>query len=88
MKQTVSLSRMMTVGKQVRLRPSTQVPWYIDAKSQNSFSLLPPLCGRIKQKVIISVGTPVKDNGLPPQQVKACSSFWELTNLATFWLTK
>ncbi|WP_198600023.1 cache domain-containing protein, partial [Vibrio cyclitrophicus] len=38
-------------------------PWYIDAKSKNSLVVTAPYVDASSKKVIISVGTPVKDNG-------------------------
>ncbi|MDN3616498.1 methyl-accepting chemotaxis protein [Vibrio gallaecicus] len=55
-------------------------PWYIDAKSQNRLVVTAPYVDASSNKVIISVGTPVKDNG----KFTAGMFFdLELTNLAT-----
>ncbi|HAS25608.1 MAG TPA: chemotaxis protein, partial [Vibrio sp.] len=55
-------------------------PWYIDAKSKNSLVVTAPYVDASSKKVIISVGTPVKDNGR-----FTAGMFYdlELTNLAT-----
>ncbi|MFA0229373.1 methyl-accepting chemotaxis protein [Vibrio sp. 10N.261.45.A7] len=55
-------------------------PWYIDAKSKNSLVVTAPYVDVSSKKVIISVGTPVKDNGR-----FTAGMFYdlELTNLAT-----
>ena len=55
-------------------------PWYIDAKTNNSLVVTAPYVDASSKKVIISVGTPVKDNG---QFTAGMFYDLELTNLAT-----
>jgi len=55
-------------------------PWFIDAKSKNALVVTAPYVDVSSKNVIISVGTPVKDNG---QFVAGMFYDMELTNLAT-----
>ncbi|MGF1755600.1 methyl-accepting chemotaxis protein [Vibrio makurazakiensis] len=55
-------------------------PWYVDAKAKNSLVVTDPYIDVSSKKVIISVGTPVKENG---RFVAGMFYDMELTNLAT-----
>ncbi|ELP6758654.1 methyl-accepting chemotaxis protein [Vibrio vulnificus] len=54
-------------------------PWYVDAKSQNKLIVTAPYVDISSKTVIISVGTPVKENG---QFVAGMFYDMQLTNLA------
>ncbi|POF57601.1 chemotaxis protein, partial [Vibrio vulnificus] len=54
-------------------------PWYVDAKSQNKLIVTAPYVDISSKTVIISVGTPVKENG---KFVAGMFYDMQLTNLA------